>query len=166
MQPHVFLQHFELNWSSWYLISFFSHLKPHHAAMVVWEEEVDHATIGAHISSWKWSSRGIHHWIWGKTLQPMTSLVGRTVHVGNWAVGSVVPGIWAKGWVHVLQLVIGARWVLGRWGISHHRYVPPKRRCFKQLLKIISHLGYRLRCLGSINCRGSISSSGKRGGGG
>ena len=99
--------------------------------MVVWEEEVDHATIGTHISSRKWSARGIHHGIGGKTLEPMTSLVGRTVHVGNWAVGSVVPGIWAKGWVHVLQLVIGARGVLGRWGISHHRYVPPRRRCFK-----------------------------------
>ena len=96
--------------------------------MVVWEEEVDHATIGAHISSWKWSSRGIHHRIRGKTLESMTSLVGRTVHVRNRAVGSVVPGIGAKCWVHVLQLVIGARGVLGRWGISHHRYVPPGGR--------------------------------------
>lgn len=107
MQPHVFL-------------------KPHHAAMVVWEEEVDHTTIGAHVSGRKWGSRGVHHWIRGKTLECMTSLVRCPMHVRNRAVGSVVPGVWTKCWVHVLQLVIGARGVLGRWGISHHRYVPPR----------------------------------------
>ena len=101
--------------------------------MVVWEEEVDHATVGAHVSSWKRSSRRVHHRIRGETFERVTTLVGRSVHVGNWAVGSVVPGIWAKGWVHVLQLVIGARGVLGRWGISHHRYMPPRGRCFKYM---------------------------------
>ena len=101
--------------------------------MVVWEEEVDHATVGAHVSSWKRSSRRVHHRIRGETFERVTTLVGRSVHVGNRAVGSVVPGIWTKCWVHVLQLVIGTRGVLGRWGISHHRYVPPWIRSFKHI---------------------------------
>ena len=134
--------------------------------MVVWEEEVDHATVGAHVSSWKRSSRRVHHRIRGETFERVTALVGRSVHVGNWAVGSVVPGIWTKCWVHVLQLMIGARCVLGRRGVSHHRDVPPGKKGFKKFCAFVSHLGYRLRCLGSINCRGSINSSGKRGGGG